>query len=316
LCWSAPVEKAITNWFVKKRGFAMGIRWLLSGMLLLPAITFIIDNAGWRWACVAGGATMLCVGMPLVIFCIRDKRPEYYGLLPDGAKPKENSADSGQMVQTGVNYASEVDEIEFTARQAFATPTYWVMVVAQAIYGAIHNAISVHVIPFLTDTGVSAAAAAGMVTITGVFTLGLRFAGGVIIDRVPVKSLRFIFGASYFVQALSLVATLMGNTPVWMYTFLTLNYLGFGMSLMLQSFIWGRYYGRKAFGSIRGFSAIVMIPFAFIAPIYTGWVFDKTGSYTNAWAVMAVICVFAGVLMFFARPPKAPAKQTDVTKII
>ena len=315
LCWSTPVEKAITNWFVKKRGLAMGIRWLLSGMLLLPFITFIINNAGWRWACVIGGATMLCVGMPLAYFCIRDKRPEYYGLLPDGAKPKENVSETGQMVQTGVNYASEVDEVEFTARQAFATPTYWVMVVAQAIYGASYNAISVHMIPFLTDTGISTTVAAGMITVTGIFTLGLRFAGGVVIDRVPVKSIRFIFGAAYFTQA-GVDSHTAGDEHGMAVYILASYYMGFGMSLTLQSFIWGRYFGRKAFGSIRGFSSIVMIPLAFISPIYTGWVFDRTGSYADAWKLLAGTCILAGVLMFSARPPKAPAKLTDVTKII
>ena len=117
-----PLQKVITNWFVKKRGLAIGIRWVFVGPLILPLITWFIITQGWRMASVVGGLVMLCVGLPLVWFFIRSERPEYYGLLPDGTTVEEEVADVSQMIDRGIKYAAEVEEVEFTLRQAVRTP--------------------------------------------------------------------------------------------------------------------------------------------------------------------------------------------------
>jgi len=99
-----PLDVAITNWFVKKRGTAMSIRWLfsgLSGVIGLPVVAWLIVTFGWRTACLIGGLVMWIVGLPLVYFFIRSRRPEYYGLFPDGAIIEtENEEDA---IQAGID---------------------------------------------------------------------------------------------------------------------------------------------------------------------------------------------------------------------
>lgn len=316
LCWTTPMEKAITNWFVKKRGLAMGIRWVLSGMILLPLVTWLIDTQGWRMACVIGGVIMFVVGLPLIIFFVRDHRPEYYGLLPDGVKTEDETGSSERMMERGAKYAAEAQEVEFTLRQAIKTPSYWMIVLAQATFGSTHRALSLHIMPFLTDMNIEATSAAAMVTLTGLFSLALRFVGGVVADRIRISYLRFFFGGSYLLKAAALAVIVMNQSTPAIYVFLTLNYISFGISMTLGSFIWGRYFGRKAFGSIRGFSMVFMMPMAFLVPIYTGWVYDTSGSYLTAFITLAIIAATAGVFMFFAPPPKPPAQVTDFNKFL
>jgi nitrate/nitrite transporter NarK len=86
--------------------------------------------------------------------------------------------------------------------------------------------------------------------------------------------------------------------------------------MILTTVIGGRYFGRKAFGSIRGTNAIVMMPVGILSPIYLGWVYDTTGNYTTAFALIAAILTLSAVLTFMARPPKPPAEVTDIRKII
>ncbi|MFC2072665.1 MFS transporter, partial [Chloroflexota bacterium] len=78
-----PGDTAITNWFVKKRGLALGIRrglGALGGTVVLPLIAWLIVTQGWRMTCVIGGIVMGLVGLPLVWFAFKRHRPEYYGL--------------------------------------------------------------------------------------------------------------------------------------------------------------------------------------------------------------------------------------------
>ncbi len=86
--------------------------------------------------------------------------------------------------------------------------------------------------------------------------------------------------------------------------------------MILVSIIGGRYFGRKAFGSIRGSATITAMPVEIVGTIYLGWVYDTTGSYINAFTLVAVFLTLSAVLMFLARPPKAPAQVTDIRKIV
>ena len=61
---------------------------------------------------------------------------------------------------------------------------------------------------------------------------------------------------------------------------------------------------------------MIQTPFAVAAPIYFGWVYDTTSSYTAAFTTVAAFLAFSAVLMSIARPPKPPAQVTDVRKFL
>ena len=317
ISFSIPLEKAITNWFVKKRGTALGLRWMFSGLFVLPLISWLIITQGWRITCVIGGVVMLFVGLPLTWFFIRDKRPEYYGLLPDGATVEEETADTSRMIERGIEYATEVQEVEFTLRQAMRTPVYWLLILAQtAGYGVAGAVMIIHIIPFLTDMGLDPLKAATVVTILGLFSIASRFITGFLSDRVRTSHLRFLFGGLILLKAVGFTIFLLNQTIDMIYPFIIIYNIGEGASLTLMSIIRARYFGRKAFGSIRGSSMLIGMPVSIVAPIYAGWVYDTTGSYITAFILATALIVFSVVLLFLARPPKPPARVTDINKIL
>ena len=53
--------------------------------LMLPLVSWLLDTQGWRTTSLIWGGVVFA-GIPLTIYIVRQKRPEYYGLLPDGAK--------------------------------------------------------------------------------------------------------------------------------------------------------------------------------------------------------------------------------------
>jgi len=314
-----PMRTAISNWFVKKRGLAQSIQMVLSalsGVLVLPLIVWLITTQGWRNTVVIGGVVMWLVGLPLTWFFVKQRRPEYYGLLPDGATAKEETADADQMIERGVKYATEVEEVEFTLKQALRTPTYWLMTIAQAGHSIAGPAFTLHAIPFLTDRGIDPLVAAGLLSMRVAASIPARMVCGLLADRVNKNHLRFIMSGAYLLQGIGITIYLLHPTITMIYVWFILYGIGQGAGVAIVAPMKGRYFGRKAYGSILGIATAVMAPVGIIAPVYFGWTFDTTGSYIGAFTLVAIMVGAAGVLAAFVPPPKPPAQITDVRTIV
>ncbi len=314
-----PVDKAVANWFVKKRGLALSIRRMFSGLggvVVLPLVVWLITTQGWRMTCVIGGLMMGFVGLPLIWFFVKQQRPECYGLLPDGAEVEEETGEVKQMIDRGTEYAAEVEEVEFTLRQAMRTPAYWLLIVAYASNTLVDPAIRLHAIPFLTDIGIDPLNAAGMMVIMYSASIPARLVGGIFADRLKRVRLRFLMVGAYLLQAAGMATFLLNQSIAMIYVWFILHGIGMGMSTSLLPLMTARYFGRKAFGSITGFSRVFMMPASIIAPVYAGWIYDTTGNYITAFTLFVALLAFSVLLMSLAWPPKPPAQVTDVRKFV
>jgi MFS family permease len=75
----------LPNWFVRRRGLAMGIAFAgvgIGSITMLPWVQHMIEQTGWRTACTAMGILVLVVLAPINL--LLRKRPEELGLEPDG----------------------------------------------------------------------------------------------------------------------------------------------------------------------------------------------------------------------------------------
>jgi OFA family oxalate/formate antiporter-like MFS transporter len=92
--------------------------------------------------------------------------------------------------------------------------------------------------------------------------------------------------------------------------------IGQGAGHTINPLIIARYFGRKAYGSIRGSLIMMSTPVGIIAPMYAGWVYDTSGSYISAFYLFGILLVVSAVLACFILPPKQPAKLSDIRKIL
>ena len=314
-----PLDKAIANWFVKKRGIALSVRWLFTGFagLVLLLVAWLISTQGWRMTCVIGGLGIWFVGLPLAWLLVKPRRPEYYGLLPDGtATEMESDEEVNRMIDRGVNYAAEVQEVEFTLRQAMRTPAYWLLIAAVSVRMVGFSAILTHGVPFLTDMGIEPVKAAALLGVIIFTSTPSRLIGGFLMDRVQARYIRFLMAGAFLLQAVGIATFLLNQTIAMIYVFLILFWVGVGIALPLEAGIRARYFGRKAFGSIGGTSMIFTTPVGVLAPIYAGWVYDNIGSYIPAFTLFAILFGISAILVSLAYPPKPPAQVTDVRKFL
>ncbi|MDO4488862.1 MAG: MFS transporter [Eubacteriales bacterium] len=86
-----PVPMLINAWFEEKRGTAMGIAMLSSGImgaLFNPVLNHFILQNGWRVASFINGIIAMVVSVPMILLFIV-RKPQDMGLLPYGAREKE-----------------------------------------------------------------------------------------------------------------------------------------------------------------------------------------------------------------------------------
>ncbi len=256
------------------------------------------------------------VGLPVAWFTLKPHRPEYYGLLPDGATAEEEVVEARQMIERGVEYAAEVEEVEFTLRQALKTRAYWLITVGGAVSGMVVGVVIIHSIPLLTDMGLDSVRAAGLTGMLVIAMLPAMFIGGLVADRIKTGHMRFLIGGTYLLEAVGITLFLLNPSIPMFCVWYIFHYFGVGFGVTIRTVMQARYFGRKGFASIRGITMLILSPLAVIAPIYAGWVYDTTGSYITAFTVFAGLLALGAFIMFLAAPPKPPAQVTDVDKFL
>ncbi len=311
---TVTVDKTVIEWFVRKRGLAQGTKFALigaGGVVAVPIVTWLVGVYDWRMTCFIWGLVLLACA-PLVLVFVKSKGPEHYGLLPDGAQVGPRvAANVDDMIARGAEYAASFEEIEYTFKQTLRTRAFWLFVAAFIIQTVIIGGIGIHIVPFLTDMGISEATAGAMMSMQVFFTIPSRFLGGFLADQVDKRGLPLVMAFGMSLQAVGLAVFLILRTIPSVYLFLILYGLSTGAGTPLLTVALGRYFGRRSFGSIFGVLRAFQAPFSFLAPTYSGWVYDTTGSYINAFTVFAILIVVSAVCLCSVRPPKAPGDASS-----
>jgi sugar phosphate permease len=310
LGFSVSIDVMLTNWFVRRRGLAFSIRWGIIGIIcvaLLPLLSWMIESYGWRTvSLIFGGITL--AGIPFLFYFTRQQRPEYYGLLPDGAAPQAGSG-RDVTVDSGKEYAAAVKETEFTFKQAARTSSFWMINASWAVMAIIVGGFNVHIVPYLTDKGLDPVLAGSLLAMMIFFTVPSRLAAGLLADRVKKERLKFLLSVSFLLIAGGISSLILNPSKNGIYPFLFLYGLGYGGYTILDSLIRGRFFGRKAYGSIQGLSILMAAPLMFSAPIYSGWVYDTFGSYSTAFILFVVLASAGAIVMGLVRVPETAGKS-------
>jgi MFS family permease len=302
-------DRALVNWFVRRSGIAINTKFAiqaLSGLLLLPAIAWLITVRQWRFTCVIEGIVIAAVCLPLVWFFVKPHRPEHYGLLPDGMAAAPDKQTGGQ----GASPAVTAGVTEMTFRQSTRVPAFWLLIAVGYVSGIVMPLTNAHCIPFLTDRGMSAIEASSVMGLMSTVSIPARLVTGYIVDRIQTNRLRFIMVAGTLMQTLGVSIFLLHGSTATIYLWFILYGVGGGVNQSANLPLLARYFGRKSFGAIIGISQAIMLPVGMVAPIYVGWVYDTSGSYMSIVTLMAVLTTISAAITCFMLPPKPSAPAT------
>ncbi|MDP6495207.1 MAG: MFS transporter, partial [Dehalococcoidia bacterium] len=290
----------VPKWFVTKRGRAVALGGL--GQRIGNAVTplyvqFLVSQGSWRLATAVAGILMWTVSMiPMAIFMRR--KPEDMGLLPDGVSPEE-----AQVRETdGQSQAESLpqQETSMTREEALRHPSFSLLVVVFSLVFVAAPALNLHMIPYMTDKGISegfAVAATALLSLcAGVGSLVTGFLS----ERITAR--RTLIGI-LVMMSLGFIGLLQVEVA-WQAIVWGIYYgLSFGGMFMLQQVIFADFYGRDNVGAIRGIVWPVQMIFNATGPFVASIAFDALGSYTMIFWIFASLVMVASLLVFLARPP-------------
>jgi predicted MFS family arabinose efflux permease len=267
--------KAIAAWFDRRRGLALGVALAgvgVGGMIVPQVAQALIAQFGWRGAYACLGVMVLVIALPAVGLWVREPQPgEGERRTPHSTTPAPG----------------------LTAREAAGTARFWLLagaffLVAMALLGS-----SAHVVPLLTDRGLSPAVATATFGLFGLSTLIGRLAAGYLVDRIFAPYIAAVF---WFAPVAGF-ALLMHGTGLLPGIGVFLIGLGLGSEVDMLAFLNSRYFGQRAFGQLYGYFFMSFALGGALGRFLGGYLFDLAGSYGPALVGAAAALVAAVVLL-------------------
>ncbi len=302
----ATLMVSLVNWFNRHRSKAVALSQLgfSIGGLSVPLIILLLEAVGWRMTALLSGVLVLAMGLPLVQL-IRH-RPEDHGEVADGEMQPEARASTAPVALRR----------DFTAREAMRTSAFWLISIGHALALLTVSAIMVHMVPHLTQGLDYSLGQAGMVValLTGFQLLG-QLSGGYLGDRFDK---RVICAFCMVAHAAGLVFLAFADSFAMVLAFAVLHGLGWGTRGPLMVALRADYFGPTSFGTIMGFSSLIVMLGMSLGPIFAGLMADIYGDYQLGLAVLAGLSLTGSLCFLAATPPKAPGSvelRADVVRI-
>ncbi len=293
LCGFFPLSVVIVNWFEKRRAKALSTMQMggAIGGFFAPVIAFSLETFGWRDTAFFSGLLVMAIGIPLSFFVRR--RPEDHGLAVDGATATVAAADA-----SGSEHSASRD---FTAREALRTPAFWLISLGHGSALLIVSAVNVHIVAHLKDDfGYSLGAASLVVSAITVAQLGGMAIAGSIGDLYDKRLISMACMASH---AIALLLVAFAVNWVMVAGFALLHGVAWGLRGPMMQAIRADYFGRTSFGTIMGFSSLVVMLGTLTGPLVAGYLADRTGSYQLGFTILAILSGMGSLFFLLTRRP-------------
>lgn len=274
-------SKLVSNWFVLKRGSALGIAATgisVSGVIMPAISAWIIATFGWREAFMTYGLITFLVVLPVALRLVIS-RPEDVGLLPDGATEMSSLPPPKPALRTG----------DFLSQ-----PNFWILLTVIGLLFGIQSATLIHMVPQLTDRGLSLVAASGIASATAGFGIAGKLIFGVLVDRWDVRRALWLGIGFQFVGHLFMLFV-----EGYFGFLLGACMFGFGMGgvVPMQGAVVGAAFGRESFGRVLGAMRPPMAILHLAGTPFAGWVYDVTGNYRPAFFTFLALYLLTALIV-------------------
>ena len=284
---SLPYMRTISAWFNRRRGLAIGLSMAGAGLgygYVPPLVQYFIGTYGWRSGYFVLAAITLAIAIPVVYALLRES-PQAMGLEPDGGEvmPAQHKSP-----ETGLDRA-----------QALRRPEFWLLFIVFAVLSFTFYGLLPHLVPMLTDRGMSGTQSALVASTIGWTILVARVLIGVLIDRFFAPRVAMAF---FMLSALGMAVLALGGVGGAAYLAAILIGFSIGAEIDLMAYMAGRYFGLRSFGQIYGLLFAALLVGTSLGPVAFGQTFDRTGSYVPILGVCSVLIIFAVIVTAFLPP--------------
>ena len=275
------VTKLVANWFESNAGMALGIAAIgisFSGVVLPILVDPLIEMIGWRNVYMVFGLIVIFLLIPIVRYLVIDT-PEEIGQYKDNL-PDQPTLDSSQ------------DLMEI--KDFFKYGIFWIISLAFAFQFLAMGGVLLHLPLHSENQGfLETWTILGFPIKQTVFAYSFAAFGGVVgkvffgylVDRLNPNIPVMIMMAMQSIGIFGL--TLIDNYLVFT-IFCFIFGLGFGGAMVLLSACFLKAFGSQNLGSVRGVSALLIVPVQPIGMVLVGTAFDLN-LYLESFLLMGAI---------------------------
>ena len=279
----APMTAATARWFTRHRSLAVAL--VSAGLsvgstVMAPFARWMISTYDWRTAMLVIGDVVWVVIVP-VAFLVRNPPAS------PAAGAAGSAADAGP---------------DFTVGQALRTPQFAAIALTYFACCATHAGPIFHMVTHAMDQGIAAMAAATVLSVAGLSSLGGKIVCGLVADRVGAK--RVLIGG-LALQAVAVSLYLVTRELAGFYGVAVVFGFAYGGVMPLYAILVREYFGQRIMGATFGAVALTSTLAMALGPVVGGWLYDALGSYF--WMFVSSIGIGLGAVAIAVtfRPPRA-----------
>ncbi len=286
---------AISQWFVRRRGRAMGMIMMgASGgaLFFVPLNTWIIAVSGWRLAySMQALACVVLVVLPSFLLMVDT---------PQAIHAQDEEEFSRQVG------GKEETESSWTLQEALASRAFWLSLTGVTLGNFCVLGYFVHAVPIMQSNGASRVVASAAWTVFFLFGVVAKFFWGFLIERIGV---RLALVALFLGEALGMLALFHSTLPAHWFMYAVGNAIVHGPFLQLMSMVWPDLFGRTHMGRIVSFGQPIVIIAGSLGPWAGGFMFDRYHDY-RAFLILSIGTALLTTLVFALT--KRPVKPSLV----
>ncbi len=282
----------VSRWFVGLRGTALGL--MLAGTslgnALFPTLTVSwIQDLGWRAASTYVAILPLLL-LPLILVALKEW-PARLGLEPYPAEAASAPRGHARDGAADIGYASILRRKEFWLLGATAFCTFYSIL-----------ALTYNLFRHVDDLGVSRDTAAGLFFPLFIGGLAGKLGSGVLSDWLG-RRLTWLLGLSCMLVGMALLITQRTELLV---VAISLFGLGWGGNYTLLQAATADAFDARSLGRVMGAITVLDAGGGAMGPWITGLLYDRYGSFTVGFGVMAVLIGLAIVMVSLLGRKRGP----------
>lgn len=296
-----PISILMARWFNEKRGTATGLAMVgisAGGLMLTPVIGYISSTFNWRGAYLFLGLLVWTVGIPVILFFIKDS-PDVMGLAPYGDASRKECVTEAALSGKAAPKADLLSD--WPATDALHTREYFWITVAFFLAPLAQMGVLQHQVPLIVETGISETAAATALGLTaGIGGLG-KLSFGRISELIPFRyAVMLCFG----LQALAVFILIHTHTMAMVWVYVAIFGFAMGGVVVLLPLTVGHFFGVSAFGVILGVLWLSEAIGGALGTYAAGLIYDYFGNYKVALYAFMTSYIIAALALFTAGQPK------------
>jgi MFS family permease len=201
--------------------------------------------------------------------------------------------------------AAKTEGEGLSLKKAARTRQFWSVFFIFLCYGWTMGFILVHIVPHLTDIGISALIAAAILsTLNGVSIVGRTVFAGMG-DRIGNQR---AFLVVFIMSVAAIILLLFTRELSLLFLFAVIYGLAYGSGLTQESPLVAQVFGLNSHGLIFGIACFGHMAGAAISQFMGGYIFDITGSYQISFIVCIALSCIGVLLTISLKPVKSNRK--------